>query len=456
MPANWEEEREDFLTRVAYIVSKFDVPKCLVLNMDETPLKWTSSSGMTWAKTNSDNVATQGAKDKRQATGTPWVTMEGDLVFFHTTIKGKTVRCLPSEDFRSKEEFNPKMGKILFGFSENHWVSKDTMKEQIVEADRYHKEIINEKGLDANQKMLIIWDVYCRHRDADLLEWIRKEYPNIIILFIPANLTEICQPLDIYFNALFKTILNRLMSQHIVDEWCAHNAAAETARIAECCAAGEETVRIPYTMKTKISDTKVRFYTLLNKAVTEMRIGGKEKIKDHAWAQFEKCYDRQYQFNAAEKVGADRSGKYFKHSSSSSEFELEDTIVSRFQRSLTFEISMTHETIPTREDDLQKENGDKFIGRLVRDYAGKPWPGYVHKKHRKRASSNQLGEMIFTVKYYAGIIDRDKRAKKNVEYTWKELLDELITADNAVRFDPIVPAATENVTPTVVENQQNE
>ena len=88
-------------------------------------------------------------------------------------------------------------------------------------------------------------------------------------------------------------------------------------------------------------------------------------------------------------------------------------------------------------------------------YAGKPWPGYVHKKHRKRASSNQLGEMIFTVKYYAGIIDRDKRAKKNVEYTWKELLDELITADNAVRFDPIVPA-TEKVTPAVVENQQNE
>ena len=325
------------------------------------------------------------------------------------------------------------------------------MKEQIVEADRYHKEVINKKGLDANQKMLIIWDVYCRHRDADLLEWIRKEYPNIIILFIPANLTEICQPLDIYFNALFKTILNRLMSQHIVDEWCAHNAA-ETARIAECSAAGEETARIRYTMKTKISDTKVRFYTLLNNAVTEMRMGGKEKIRDHAWAQFETCYDRQYQFNAGEKVGADRSGKYFKHSSSS-ESELEDTIVSRFQRSLTFEISMTHETIPTREDDLQEENGDKFIGRLVRDCAGKPWPGYVHKKHRKRASSNQVGQLIFTVKYYAGTVDRDKRAKKNVEYTWKKLLDELITADNAIRFDPNLPRG-ENVTPTVVENQQ--
>mmetsp|Transcript_14770 Transcript_14770/g.22095 ORF Transcript_14770/g.22095 Transcript_14770/m.22095 type:complete len:98 (+) Transcript_14770:240-533(+) len=96
------------------------------------------------------------------------------------------------------------------------------MREQLEEANRYHQRVIHEKGLPAEQKMLIIWDVYCRHRDADLLAWIKERFPNILILFIPANLTEMCQPLDLYFIALFKTILNRLMAEHVTGEWWAH------------------------------------------------------------------------------------------------------------------------------------------------------------------------------------------------------------------------------------------
>mmetsp|Transcript_6607 Transcript_6607/g.9463 ORF Transcript_6607/g.9463 Transcript_6607/m.9463 type:complete len:86 (+) Transcript_6607:1-258(+) len=83
---------------------------------------------------------------------------------------------------------------------------------------------------------------------------------------------------------------------------------------------------------------------------------------------------------------------------------------------------MTRKTIPTREDDLQEENGYKFIFETSVWYAGQPWPGYVHERHHNRASLNQVGQLIFTVnKYYAGTIDRDKKAKKNIEYTWKEL-----------------------------------
>ena len=129
LPITWEQDREDFLTRAAYLVLKFNIPEELFVNMDETPLNHVASKGKTWAKTNSDNISTHGGKDKRQATGTPWMNLAGEIIFFHTTINGKTQRCLPKKEFRDR----PAMKKIVFGYSENHWVSKETMREQVTD-----------------------------------------------------------------------------------------------------------------------------------------------------------------------------------------------------------------------------------------------------------------------------------------------------------------------------------
>ena len=83
----------------------------------------------------------------------------------------------------------------------------------------YRKRTVQENELPTDQKMIILWDVYCRHRDEDLLALIRDEYPNIILLFVPANLPEICQPLDIYFNAEFKVTLANLRNKRIAEEF---------------------------------------------------------------------------------------------------------------------------------------------------------------------------------------------------------------------------------------------
>ena len=42
---------------------------------------------------------------------------------------------------------------------------------------------------------------------------------SIILLFVPANLTEICQPLGIYFNAEFKVRLAQLRNERIANEF---------------------------------------------------------------------------------------------------------------------------------------------------------------------------------------------------------------------------------------------
>ena len=91
------------------------------------------------------------------------------------------------------------------------------MRQQIMRAEDYRRQVVEARRLQEDQKMMILWDVYCRHRDKDLLTHIREEYPHIIILFVPANLTDICQPLDIYFNAEFKVTLASLRNKRVAD-----------------------------------------------------------------------------------------------------------------------------------------------------------------------------------------------------------------------------------------------
>ena len=91
---------------------------------------------------------------------------------FHTTVKRKTERTLPLKTFRDQDKFV----KFIFRFSENYWGSKETIGEQVEVVNRYHQRVIREKGLPVDQKMLIIWNVFCRHCDTDLLAWIKDKF----------------------------------------------------------------------------------------------------------------------------------------------------------------------------------------------------------------------------------------------------------------------------------------
>ena len=221
VPATWKEIEIVFLIRrVAYIIFQFKIPKELCTNMDETPLMHTASNGHTWAETNSDNVSIQGGLDKRQHTRTPWINAVGDILFFHVKTKGKTAACLPKAEFRNQQQFTGGGGdtKMMFGYSDNHWVNKATMRVQVTEAEEYRKRMILRLGLEDDQKMLIIWDVYCRHKDKCLREWMKTTFPHIIVLYVPANLTEMLQALDVYFNAVFKTTLSHLRNKRDANE----------------------------------------------------------------------------------------------------------------------------------------------------------------------------------------------------------------------------------------------
>ena len=56
--------------------------------------------------------------------------------------------------------------------------------------------------------MIVLWGVYFRHFDPELLWWLKQEYPCLATIFVPTNITDLCNPLNIYLNANLNTTLS--------------------------------------------------------------------------------------------------------------------------------------------------------------------------------------------------------------------------------------------------------
>ena len=117
---------------------------------------------------------------------------------------------------------------------------------------------------------------------------------------------------------------------------------------------------------------------------------------------------------------------------------------------------MSHEVLPTTDDDMRQTDMDLFVGRKLKEFKV-GWPGYVHKAQRKRSLSNMPAHYLFEVKYYKGHIDRTKKASKVVNYTRDQLLPLLICAEDVIardHEDEMPEIADNNETPA--RHQENE
>ena len=97
----------------------------------------------------------------------------------------------------------------MFSFLPNHWVSKETIHEQIVEIETYRVAICIDKSLSKESKLLILLDVYVCYWHLGYMECLKNIFLHIIFtLFIPTNLTETGQLMDRYLKACLKRILD--------------------------------------------------------------------------------------------------------------------------------------------------------------------------------------------------------------------------------------------------------
>ena len=76
-----------------------DIPKDLILNLDQTPLSYVSPGKYTFNPKGAKTVPIKGIDDKRQITATFSISRTGSYLLIQPIYEGKTRRCLPNYDF---------------------------------------------------------------------------------------------------------------------------------------------------------------------------------------------------------------------------------------------------------------------------------------------------------------------------------------------------------------------
>ena len=177
----------------------------------------------------------------------------------------------------------------------------------MTELEKYRVRKAKEMELPEDQKIIILWDVYCRHRDACLKAWMQETFPHILVLFVPANLTEKGQPLDRWFNAVLKTLLASLRNERVLKAVTEH-MKAEEERKKYVESQGEKYVELIYVPPTKLSMVKEPFFDDMATAINRMQTPQyKELLSENAWKHglFEKVFDKDFQREAVKKVADD-------------------------------------------------------------------------------------------------------------------------------------------------------
>ena len=84
-------------------MEKYNIPSELIINIDQTPLKYVPVGNTTLAPRGETSVTVEGSADKRMITGTFAITLQGEFLPIQLIYGGKTAQSLPrfkfSEDF---------------------------------------------------------------------------------------------------------------------------------------------------------------------------------------------------------------------------------------------------------------------------------------------------------------------------------------------------------------------
>ena len=224
--------------------------------------------------------------------------------------------------------------------------------------------------------MLILWDVYVRHRDPELLEWMKDKYQSILVLYTPANLTEGVQLLDRYFNA---SIMKRQMVLGLRNEQNAETLFDPMKS------------KVDYKPPLLMSELKEPFCDnlaiVLGKLQTTVK---KQSFSDHCWKDglFEKCFDAGFQRDSVVLVTNDQENTYFTQGGV-------DPVLSRDRRQIFQVANDFLDTLSERMADCTLQmasdlSNEKIVGKLVEP--DQRCPGYVKSYNRSKD--------VFVVRYY--------------------------------------------------------
>ena len=191
-----------YLHSITSLIERFEIPNSLVLNLDQTPLKYVPAMNHTMTKRNTKSVSIAGATDKRSITGTFVITLDGQFLPIQLIYGGKTRQSLPR--FKFPEGFSLSFNPKHYSNTEESLKLIDEILLSYINSQR--KILQNPK-----KEALLIMDVFRGQVTDDVTKRLKDN--NIYVVLVPNNMTHIFQPLDLTVNKHCKSFLKNRFSE---------------------------------------------------------------------------------------------------------------------------------------------------------------------------------------------------------------------------------------------------
>ena len=138
-----------FIRDIVHHIETNKISESIVLNIDQTPLKYVPCGKTTMAEKSSSTVPINGVSDQRMITATFTISLDGKFLLIYA---GKTERSIPKIKF--PKSFSLSASPAHFS---NETESLKLMKEIVIP---YFQTERKKLGLAANHSGLIIMDVF--------------------------------------------------------------------------------------------------------------------------------------------------------------------------------------------------------------------------------------------------------------------------------------------------------
>ena len=197
-----------FLHNIVTLIEEHNIPESLVMNLDQTPLKYVPVSHNTMAKNGVKSVSIAGSGDKRGITGTFVITLDGKFLPIQLIYGGKMKKSLPRYKF--PESFSLSVNPKHFSNTEE---SIKIINEVVVRYVEKERENLGDKS----QPALLILDVFRGQMTSEVTTLLQEN--NIFFVTVLNNMTHLFQPLDLTMNGFCKSYLKRKFAQWFAQQF---------------------------------------------------------------------------------------------------------------------------------------------------------------------------------------------------------------------------------------------
>ena len=206
-PADFAEVKERFLADVVAVVTMEEIPPELILNWDQTGIHLVPVFPWTMDQAGSKRVEITGISSKQQITAVFCGSLVGDFLPVQLIYQGKMPRCHSPFDFQDGWHVT---------HSPRHWSTEETMVQYIEEIILPYVQRQRDALEDTSTAALVIIDNF-KGQITDSIHNL-LEANNIHVVLLPANTTDLLQPMDISVNKPAKDFLKRKFEQWYADE----------------------------------------------------------------------------------------------------------------------------------------------------------------------------------------------------------------------------------------------